>query len=220
MTSKFLTTSLLASALFAALGMAPVMAQHDGGTRAPGTGQVQQGMHTPAINQAQEAISARIQRGQASGQITPSEAQALNRRERDIAARESRFKADSHVSVQERQQLRADLDGLNAEVDRMLSNRDRMHGASQADSTPGIDQREMQIGQRIDEGVRSGRINKREAGKLHQREREIARHEARAKANGVVTPQEREQLRNELAALNAEVDRMMHNGNLDRHDGR
>jgi len=36
----------------------------------------------------------------------------------------------------------------------------------------------------------------------------------------VVTPQEREQLRNELAALNAEVDRMMHNGNLDRHDGR
>jgi multidrug resistance efflux pump len=68
--------------------------------------------------------------------------------------------------------------------------------------------------------VRSGRINKREASKLHQREREIARHEARAKANGVVTPQEREQLRNELAALNAEVDRMMRNGNLDRHDGR
>ena len=206
MSSKFLTISLLASALFTGLGMAPVMAQ--------------QGTYTPGIDQAQQTIGARIQQGVASGQITPPEAQALYQREREIAARESRFKGDGHASVQERQQLRADLDGLNAEVNRMLSNRDRMRGASQAGSTPGIDNREMQISQRIDEGVRSGRITAREARRLHQREREIARHEARAKANGVVTQQERERLRSELAALNAEVDRMMRNRNFDRHDGR
>jgi hypothetical protein len=220
MTSKFLTTSLLASALFAALGMAPVMAQHDSGTHAPGAGQAQQGMHTQDAGQAQEAISVRIQRGQASGQITPAEAQALNRREHDIAMRDSRFKADSHVSAQERQQLRADLDGLNAEVDRMLSNRERMHGVNHIESTADIDKRQMEISQRIDEGVRFGHINKRDAGKLREREREIARHEAQAKANGVVTPQEHDQLRNELAALSDEVERMMHTGKPDRRDGR
>ena len=219
MTSKFLTTSLLASALFAALGMAPVMAQHDSGIHAPGAGQAQQGMQTQDAGQAQEAVGVRIRRGQALGQITPSEAQALNQRERDIAARESRFKADSHVSAQERQQLRADLDGLNAEVDRMLSNRDRMHGVNHAESTADIDKRQAEISQRIDEGVRMGRINKRDAGKLREREREIARHEAHTKVNGVVTPQEHEQLRSELAALNDDVERMMHNGKSEHPDG-
>ncbi|MCX7257396.1 MAG: hypothetical protein NTZ64_11825 [Polaromonas sp.] len=206
MTPKLLTASLLASALFTGLVMAPVMAQQD--------------TYTPGIDRAQQTIDARIQQGVASGQITQPEAQVLYQREREITARESRFKADGHASVQEREQLRADLAGLNAEVDRMLSNRDRMRGASQANSTPGIDRGEMQIGQRIDEGVRSGRITAREARRLHQREREIARHEGRAKSDGVVTPQERQRLRNELAALNAEVNRMMRNRDSYRHDGR
>ena len=220
MTLKFLTTSLLASALFAGLGMAPAMAQHerDEVGRVPGAAQAPQGMNTPGIDQAQETISVRIQRGQASGQITPAEAQALHQRERDIAARESRFKADNHVSAQERQKLRADLEGLNLEVNRMLSNRDRMHGNNHAESTADIDNRQAEISQRIDEGIRTGRINKREASKLHQREREIARHEARSKFDGVVTPQEHEKLRNELAALSDEVERMMHTGKPERRD--
>ena len=217
MNSKLLPACLLASALFAALGTAPVMAQYGGGAYPQGAGQAQQGgTYTPGIDRAQQAIGARIQQGLASGQITPPEAQALYQREREIAARESRFKADGHVSHQERQQLRADLDGLNAEVDRMLSNRDRMR---RADSTPGIDRRELRISQRIDEGVRSGRISEHEARKLREREREIERREAYFKSDGVATPREREQLRSELAALNDEVDRMMRNGRYERHDG-
>lgn len=206
MRSKFLTISLLASALFAGLGMAPVMAQ--------------QGTYTPGIDRAQQAIGARIQQGLASGQITQSEAQVLYQREREISMRESRFKANGHASVEEREQLRSDLDALNAEVDHMLSNRDRMRGADHADSTPGIDRRQFQISRRIDEGVRLGRISAREARRLHRREREIARHEAYFKSNGVVTQQERQQLRDELAALNAEVEQMMRNGRYDRRDGR
>jgi len=206
MTSKFLTASLLASALFAGLGMTPVMAQ--------------QGTHAPAIDQAQRAINVRIQQGLASGQITPSEAQVLYRRDSEIAARESRFKADGRATAQERQALRADLDGLNAEVDRMLNNRDRMRPADKADKTPGIDNRQFQIGKRIDEGVRSGRITDREARKLHEREREIERRETRAKANGNVSQKERQQLRDDLASLNAEVDRMMSNGQNARGNDR
>lgn len=204
MKSKLLTASLLASALFAGLGMSPAMAQ---------------GSNTPRIDQAQQAISARIQQGMASGHITPSEAQALYRRDREISMRENQYKADGSATAQERAQLRSDLDHLSSEVERLMANRDvvRPGTVGNAGNTPGIDNREYQISQRIDEGIRAGRIDQREARKLQRREREIARHEAQFKADGVVSRQERQQLRNELAALRNEVERMMNN---DRRGGR
>ena len=204
MKSKLLTASLLASALFAGLGMAPAMAQ---------------GTNTPRIDQAQQAISARIQQGLASGHITPSEAQALYRRDREISMRENQYKANGIATAQERAQLRSDVDHLASEVERLMANRDvvRPGAVGNAGNTPGIDNREYQISQRIDEGIRSGRIDPREARKLQRRERDIARHEAQFKADGVVTPQERRQLRNELSALRNEVERMMNN---DRRGGR
>ena len=197
MTSKLLAASLLASALFAGFGTAPAMAQ---------------GTNTPRIDQAQQAISARIQQGMASGHITPSEAQVLLRREREIQMRESQFKANGSANPQERQQLRMDLDGLQAEVERMMNNRDfvaRPGDYGNATNTPGIDNRAMEINQRIDDGVRSGRLNQRQADRLHMRQREVQRHEAFFKSDGVVTQQERRQLRDELRALNDEVERMM-----------
>lgn len=194
MKSKFFTTSLLACALFTGLAVLPAMAQ--------------QGTNTPGIERAQQAISARIQQGMASGHITPSEARELYRRDREIEMRENRFKSDGNATPQERQQLRADLDRLGAEVEQMMANRDVV---AQPGNTPGIDQGQLNISERIDEGVRSGRLSQREARRLQNRERDIARHEARFKRDGVVTPQERRQLRNELAQLNNDVDRMMRN---------
>lgn len=197
MKSKLLTASLLASALFAGLGMAPAMAQGNN--------------NTPGIDQSQQAISARIQQGLASGHITPSEAQALYRRDREIEAREMRYKANGSANPQERQQLRADLGALSADVERMMAN-NVYNAPPVAGNTSGIDRQEYKISQRIDEGVRTGRISRREAARLHNRERTIERHEVAFKADGVVTPQERRQLRNELTALRKEVDRMIHNG--------
>lgn len=179
--------------MFVSLGLSPAMAQ---------------GSNTPAIDRAQQAISARIQQGLASGHITPSEARELYRRDREIDIRESRFKSNGNVTPQERQQLRADLDGLSAEVERMIVNRSVV---AQPGNTNGIDNREFNISQRIDEGVRTGRITQREAVRLHSRERDIARHEASFKRDGVVTPQERRQLRNELTKLRDDVERMMRN---------
>lgn len=192
MKSRLLTTSLLATALFAGLGLAPAMAQ--------GTG-------TPGVDRTQQAISARIQQGVASGHITPSEARELYRADRDIQMREDRMKSDGVATAQERQQLRADLDALAAEVERMMANSDVVGQGSA--NTSGIDERQADISQRIDEGVRSGQISRREARRLQVRERNIARHEASFKRDGVVTRQERRQLRDELAQLSDAVDRMM-----------
>ena len=195
MKSNLLTTSLLASALFAGLGIAPAMAQNTS---------------TPQVDRAQQAISARIQQGLNSGHITPSEAQALYRRDRDIANKEAYFKSNGQATPQERQQLRADVANLGAEVERLMTN--NVYSAPRDVGTPGLDHLEGRISQRIDEGVRSGRLSQREARRLHQRERLIAQHEASFKADGRVTPQERRQLRSELRALNEAVERALQNG--------
>ncbi len=193
MTSKLFTASVLASAFLAGMGQAPASAQST---------------NTPAIDRAQQAISARIQQGMASGHITPSEARELMRRDRDIDLRESRFKANGSVSPQERQQLRAEVDSLAAEVERMMNNSE-FNG--RPGMTNGIDNRQANLSQRIDEGIRSGRINQREAYRLQRREREIARHEVSFKSDGVVTQQERRQLRDEINQLSNDLDRMMRN---------
>ena len=281
MKSKLLTVSLLAAAMFAGLGLVPVMAQN---TNTPGierahqeiSARIQQGINngsitpseaqalyqrgraiemrenqfksngnaspqerqilradldglnadvermmanrdvirpgntnTPGIDRTHQTISARIQQGIGSGDLTPSEAQALNRRSREIEMRENQFKSDGNASPQERQTLRADLEGLNADVERMMTNRDVVRPGNT--NTPGIDNAQDSIGDRIDEGVSAGRITEREARRLHRREREIARHEAGFKSDGVVTPQERRQLRNEVAALRDEVERLLRN---------
>ena len=192
MKSKFFTTSLLASVLFVATGLVPAMAQ---------------GTNTPAIDRAQEAISVRIQQGMASGHITPSEARELYRRDRDIDARESRLKANGSATQQERQQLRSDLDGLGAEVERMMANRDIVQAAGNT-NTNGIDNRQQDIRARIAEGVRSGNLSRRDVRRLQIRERAIARHEVSYKRDGVMTQQERRQLRDELARLSSDLDRM------------
>ena len=191
MKSKLFTATLLASALFAGLAAAPAMAQNT---------------HTPGIDNAQQAINARIQQGMQSGHITPSEAQMLLRRDREIEVREARFKSDGRATPQERQQLRADVAELSAEVERMMANRDVVR---QGSSTPGIDNMQSDIGQRIDEGLRSGRISQREARMLRRQNRAIERHEAAYKSDGVVTQQERRQLRNELGALRDQVERLI-----------
>ena len=191
MKSKRFTAMLLASALFASLAAAPAMAQNT---------------HTPGIDDAREAVTARIQQGMQSGHITPSEAQMLLRRDREIDDREHYFKSDGRATPQERQQLRADVAALSAEVERMMSNRDVVR---QGSSTPGIDNMQFDIGERIDEGLRSRRISPREARMLYRQHRAIERQEAAYKSDGVVTQPERRQLRSELGMLRDQVERLI-----------
>ena len=171
---------------------------------------------TQRIDQAQQAITTRIQQGMASGHITPSEAQMLIRRDRDIQMREAQYKSNGTATQQERQQLRNDLNALNADVERMMANNNVVRPPANAGNTPGIDDLEYQVSRRIDEGVRSGRITQREARRLERREREIARHEAFFKSDGVVTRQERRQLRDELDTLRNDVERTINDDRRSR----
>lgn len=63
--------------------------------------------------------------------------------------------------------------------------------------TPKVDARQERQQQRIDQGVASGELNQREAGRLERQQDRIATHEEKAKADGVVTKEERRKLNRE-----------------------
>ena len=63
-----------------------------------------------------------------------------------------------------------------------------------AQTTPGVDARQERQEQRIDQGVASGELNQREAGRLERQQDRIQGMEEKAKADGTVTNQERRQL--------------------------
>ncbi len=58
-------------------------------------------------------------------------------------------------------------------------------------ATPGIDKRQEVQQKRIDQGVQSGELNKREAARLERHQAGINKMEDKAKADGTVTKKER-----------------------------
>jgi tellurite resistance protein len=60
--------------------------------------------------------------------------------------------------------------------------------------TPRIDQRQANQEQRIDQGIASGELTKREAHRMNHQQAVINRAEDKAKADGAVSAQERKRL--------------------------
>ncbi len=58
-------------------------------------------------------------------------------------------------------------------------------------ATSGIDKRQEMQQKRIDQGVKSGELNKREAARLERHQERIGKMEDKAKADGTVTRKER-----------------------------
>jgi hypothetical protein len=194
MKTRSLALTLLASAAFACLGAAPVMAQNT---------------NTPGIDMAQQQIRARIQQGIAAGQITQQEAQALYQRERAIQFREIRMKRDGVATPEERRQLRQDLDDMRADVESKISNGRSMTRSGGAGD---IGNARNMVHSRIGQGIQGGFITRNEAEKLYARERALDRRIAAYQSDGRMDRAEHQRLRNEVAMLNNDVERMMSNG--------
>lgn len=65
------------------------------------------------------------------------------------------------------------------------------------DKTPNLDKREANQHARIHQGVESGQLTKPEARRLREGEARLKYNEAKAKADGTVTPEERAKLQRE-----------------------
>src|SRR3954462_13383200 len=64
-------------------------------------------------------------------------------------------------------------------------------------ATPNIDKRQANQEKRIEQGVKSGELTKKEANRLEKREAKLESDKQKAKADGVVTKQERKKLQHE-----------------------
>jgi hypothetical protein len=77
-------------------------------------------------------------------------------------------------------------------------------------ATPGVDARQERQQQRIDQGIASGELNKREAGRLEREQGRIEADKEAAKADGVVTKQERAKLNREQNRASRHIAREKH----------
>lgn len=74
-----------------------------------------------------------------------------------------------------------------------------------------VDKRQDAQEQRIDQGIQSGEINKKEEARLERRQERIKRMESKANADGVVTPGEAKHLRRAQNRASHQIRRAKHN---------
>jgi hypothetical protein len=78
--------------------------------------------------------------------------------------------------------------------------------------TPGINRRECRERQRIRQGISSGELTRREAGRLRAEQFRIRAYEARARSNGSLTRRERYRLDQMLDRASRDIYRQKHDG--------
>ena len=86
------------------------------------------------------------------------------------------------------------------------------YSASAQTATPGITARQRSEQARIRQGVRSGELTPAEAARLHAREADIRQDKRAAKADGVVTPGERHEIRKDENQASRAIYRQKHDG--------
>jgi len=83
--------------------------------------------------------------------------------------------------------------------------------------TPGIDQRQANQEQRIDQGIASGQLNQREATRLNTQQQHINKMEDKAKSDGVVTHKERHRISTAQNKASKNIAREKHDRQVKRH---
>ena len=83
--------------------------------------------------------------------------------------------------------------------------------------TPGIDQRQANQEQRIDQGIASGQLTQREAGRLEQQQQHINTMENKAKSDGVVTKKERTRIHAAQDKASKKIYHQKHDRQKSRH---
>lgn len=76
---------------------------------------------------------------------------------------------------------------------------------------PGIQKREQRQEKRIDQGVKSGELTPKEAGKLEAEQAKIKQDEAKMKADGKLSKEERKQLHREQNRASRDIYKKKHN---------
>jgi hypothetical protein len=138
------------------------------------------------VNQQQ-----RIEQGIQSGQLTNREAGKLERGEARIERMESNAAKDGKLSAGEKARIQRAQNQESRQINRLESNAAKGNPNSASSQRMQADvQRNVNQQQRIEQGIQSGQLTNREAGKLERGQARVNRAEARAGADGKVGPKE------------------------------
>jgi hypothetical protein len=143
-----------------------------------------------SINQRQTQLDARIDAGVRDGSLTRPEALRLRGEFNDLARLEARYRVDG-LSYGERADLDRRFDALSQQIrvqrnddqDRYDRGNDRGNGGGLGWTN--INERQRQLDFRIDQGLRDRSLSRVEAARLRMEFNNIARLEARYRANGL-----------------------------------
>lgn len=89
-------------------------------------------------------------------------------------------------------------------------------GAFAQAATPGVDQRQANQEKRVDQGIASGELNRRETRRLEKEQVVIDKAEAKAKADGTVTKKERARLHKMQNRASRDIRRQKHDAQTAR----
>ncbi len=134
------------------------------------------------VNQQQ-----RIEQGLQSGQLTTREAAKLEKEESNVNRMESRALKNGTLSDAEKARINRAQNRVSAEINRDKNNAQTGNPNSASSQRMQADvQRNVNQEKRIEQGVQSGQLTNREAGKLEAGQAKVDRREARAGADGHV----------------------------------
>lgn len=129
----------------------------------------------------------RIEQGLKSGSLTTQEASKLERGEARIDRMESNALKDGKLSPAEKARIQRAQNQESREINRQENNAAKGNPNSPSSQRMQADvQRNINQERRIEQGVKSGQLTNREAGKLERGQAKVDRAEARAGADGRV----------------------------------
>ena len=142
------------------------------------------------VNQQQ-----RIEQGLKSGQLTTREASRLEHEEARVERDQARAMQDGKLTPAEKARLAREQNRVSRDIYREKHDAQTGNPNSASSQRMQADvQRNINQQQRIEQGVKSGSLTNRETARLERGEAKIDRAEARAGADGKVSPNEQRRI--------------------------
>jgi len=160
------------------------------------------------INQQQ-----RIEQGLKSGALTTQEAARLEGEEARVEKMQANALRDGKLTPEEKARIGQAQNKVGQDIYREKHDAQRGDPNSASSQRMQADvQRNVNQQQRIEQGIRSGQLTNKEAGKLEGGQSRVSRMESRAGADGNVGPKEQRRIQNSENKQSKHVYREKHDG--------
>lgn len=157
------------------------------------------------VNKRQQTQAERIQKGVRSGELTRREARGIADQRRDIKDVEREYRSDGTLTKSERADLNRRLDDASVDIARQKHDAQDRTPAAGGTHDPAVNARQQNQTDRIEQGLASGELTRKEAAELVEERRDIKQLERDYQSDGTLTGQERKDLHQQLNQAGEEI---------------